>query len=577
MRLSTERERDDRRSIAVIHAALDCGVTMLDTADAYCWDIGEVGHNERLIAEALASWNGDRSTIQVATKGGLTRPNGEWIPDGRAKHLAAACEASCRALGVARIDLYQLHAPDPRSNFATSVRALAALQRDGLIDRVGLCNVTVGQLEEARRIVDIAAVQVELNAWNDSNFLSGIVDHCLRNAIQVIASRPLGGVGRRRRTESDPLLAAIAARHRITPFEAALAWLADLSPGIVPIPGASTIQTAASIGASMRITLTSDDRAQLDERFIAAANVRQALRAAPAKRPPRRDGEIVMVIGLPGAGKSTAAQTFVDQGYTRLNRDSDGGSLRDLIPTLRQMAGAGTSRFVLDNTYVSRKSRAALLQAVAPTGLPVRCVWLQTSIDDAQVNAAWRMVSKFGRLLDPDEIRKTVKHDVNAFGPSVQFRYQRELEPPDIAEGFCAIDVVPFVRRTDPSYDQRAVLLWCDGVLTDHPERDAVLRRLAADGSTLLGLGWQNGAAPDPYDALRRRVGVAIDIQYCSHGGGPPACWCRKPLPGLGVYFIQKYRLNPAACVYVAAGPHDPGYARRLGFQYRPADDFFAC
>src|SRR5262249_12523025 len=128
-------------------------------ADAYCWDESDAGHNERLIAHALASWSGDRSRIVVATKGGLTRPNGEWLADGRARHLAAACEASRQALGVERIQLYQLHAPDPRVALSTSVRALAALKRDGLVEHVGLCNVTVGQIEEARRITDIAAVQ----------------------------------------------------------------------------------------------------------------------------------------------------------------------------------------------------------------------------------------------------------------------------------------------------------------------------------------------------------------------------------------------------------------------------------
>ena len=96
MRLSTDRDRDDARAIVVLHAAFDAGVTLLDTADAYCWDQAESGHNERLIARALASWTGDRSQIRVATKGGLTRPQGSWVPDGRARHLAAACEASLR-------------------------------------------------------------------------------------------------------------------------------------------------------------------------------------------------------------------------------------------------------------------------------------------------------------------------------------------------------------------------------------------------------------------------------------------------------------------------------------------------
>src|SRR6185295_6801551 len=109
------------------------------------------------------------SRIHVATKGGLSRPQGAWVADGRARHLVSACEASRRALGVERIDLYQLHALDPRTPLSTSVRALAALKRDGCIEHIGLCNVNVGQIEEARRITDIAAVQVELSIWHDDN------------------------------------------------------------------------------------------------------------------------------------------------------------------------------------------------------------------------------------------------------------------------------------------------------------------------------------------------------------------------------------------------------------------------
>ena len=165
----------------------------------------------------------------VATKGGLTRPQGDWVADGRARHLAAACEASRRALGVERIHLYQLHAPDPRTPLSTSVRALAALKRDGLIEQIGLCNVNVGQIEEARRIAEIDAVQVELSVWHDDNFLSGVADYCVANGIRLIAHRPLGGPHRIRRTMSDPALVDVAARHGRTPFEIALAWLTDLS------------------------------------------------------------------------------------------------------------------------------------------------------------------------------------------------------------------------------------------------------------------------------------------------------------------------------------------------------------
>jgi aryl-alcohol dehydrogenase-like predicted oxidoreductase/histidinol phosphatase-like enzyme/predicted kinase len=601
MRLSTDRDRDEARAVAVLHAAFDAGVTLLDTADAYCWDESDSGHNERLIARALASWNGDRSRIRVATKGGLTRPAGRWVADGRARHLAAACEASRRALGVDCIHLYQLHAPDPRTPWATSIRALAALERDGLIESIGLCNVTVGQIEQARRIAEIAAVQVELSIWHDEHFLGGVAEYCVANRIRLLAHRPLGGAQARRRTQSDPALLRVAERHGATPFEIALAWLYDLSEVIVPLPGATRVETAQSIRRASGIVLTDADREELDERFPAGRRLR--MRESPSSDPvPRRtDGEVVIVMGLPGAGKSTLADTMVADGYVRLNRDATGGSLRELLPALDRAVASGSSRVVLDNTYISRRSRAEVIQAAAQCGLPVRCIWLSTSIEDAQTNAAWRIVSRYGRLLADDEIRKAKKDDTAAFLPTVQFRYQRELEPPDPAEGFSRIDTVAFERRHDPAMCDRAVIVWCDGVLmrsrsglrvarsADDVEviagRGEVLRRYRDEGWRLLGMSWQPEIAEgtrSPADVaatiarMNEGLGVDIEVEYCPHPAGPPTCWCRKPLPGHGVVFIQRHQLDPAQCIYVGAGPLDRGFARRLGFQYREADEFFA-
>ncbi len=135
-------------------------------------------------------------------------------------------------------------------------------------------------------------------------------------------------------------------------------------------------------------------------------------------------------MGLPGAGKSTIARAMAEQGYARLNRDDAGGSLRGLLPDLESLVEAGHTRIVLDNTYLSRASRALVVQAASRLGLPVRCVWLSTGIEDAQVNAASRIVARYGRLLGPDEMKKAVKGDISAFAPTVQFRHQRELEPP---------------------------------------------------------------------------------------------------------------------------------------------------
>ena len=620
MRLSTERDRDDHRSIEVLHAAFDAGVDVLDTSDAYCWDASETGHNERLIARALATWNGDRSRITVATKGGLTRPNGLWVPDGRAKHLAAACEASLRALNLSRLPLYQLHAPDPRTPLVTSVRALEGLRRDGLVEAIGLCNVNVAQIEEARTAGEIAAIQVELSPWKDDNVLNGVLEFCAAHQLRLLAFRPLGGPKGHRRTANDAVLSEIAARHDATPQEVVLAWLQGLSADVVPIAGATHVETAMSIGRAHRLKLTEEQRARLDQHLPSGRAARFRASAGTASRTVRDDGEIVLIMGLPGAGKSTIARTLASRGYARLNRDEAGGTLKSLLPALERLiidarinaginagTNAGTNpgkpavcRIVLDNTYISRKARAPVVQAAWKTGLPVRCLWLTTGIEDAQVNAVTRMVVRYGRLLMPDEMREAVKHDVSAFGPSVLFRYQRELEPPDAAEGFARIDALPFVRRHDPSATNRAVIVWCDGVLTrsraghrtpgtaDDLEliegRAEVLRRWDDDGWYVLGLSWQPEIAAktrtheqvfDTFARMREGLGVEMDVEYCPHEGGPPICWCRKPLPGLGVALIQRYRLDPRQCLYVGEGPHDAAFARRLGFEFREADKFF--
>jgi aryl-alcohol dehydrogenase-like predicted oxidoreductase len=552
MRLSTEPDRDEDRAVATLHAALDAGVRLLDTADAYCRDASEVGHNERLVARALASWSGDASAVRVATKGGLVRPGGRWEADGRARHLRAACEASLRALGVERIFLYQLHAPDPAVPLATSVRALAGLQRDGLVLHVGLCNVTVAQLREARELAEVASVQVELSPWHDAGFRSGVAESCAEHGIRLLAYRPLGGAARAARLARDPAVAAVAQRHGTSAADVVLAWLASLD--VTPLPGPTRPEHARSLGRT--VALGENDREALDARFPAA----RILRVPRAARRPAddADGDVVLVMGLPAAGKSTLARELIAQGHERLNRDEAGGTLADLLPALDAHLAAGRRRVVLDNTYGARAARSAVVETAWARGVPVRVVYLRTSLEDAQVNAVARMVERFGRLLEPDEMKAAGRKDPSVLAPHALFRHRRELEEPDPSEGFARIQDVPFVRRPPEGGGGRAVVVRLDGAA---PE---AIRRLAArraDGTLVLGVAWGPADAADVDDAAR-----------CAHAqDGPPVCWCRRPLPGLGVLLAARHRLDLARCTFVGRDAADRAWARVLGLAYEDA------
>jgi len=267
MPLSLEGRPAEDEAVRVLCGALDAGFNFLDTADVYCLDDGDLGHNERLLARALAEWAGDTARIVIATKGGLTRPDGAWVPRGAPEHLQAACEASLAALGLETIPLYQLHAPDPYVPFAESVGALARLREAGKIQHVGLSNVSVAQIEAARKIVPVVSVQNRCNPFDRDAFLDGVLLECEERGLAFIAFSPVGGHFGRVRVAEDPTLQAVAARHDATPQQVALAWLLCTSSCLIPIPGASRLASAQGSAAALDLALTDADLAELDQAF----------------------------------------------------------------------------------------------------------------------------------------------------------------------------------------------------------------------------------------------------------------------------------------------------------------------
>jgi aryl-alcohol dehydrogenase-like predicted oxidoreductase len=263
MHLSIQDRPPEAQAIRVIHAVLEAGVTLIDTADVYCLDDGELGHNERLIARSLRSAPARRENVVVATKGGLRRPGGRWEVDARPDHLRAACHRSLGALGVERIDLYQLHAVDPQVPLADSVGALAELQREGKIRWIGLSNVSVGQIQTAEKLVSVTSVQNRLNPFFREALSEGVVEYCTRQGIGFLAYSPTGGGRLNRTLPTHPVLRSISARVGATPHALVLAWVLASSPAVLIIPSARRVEHALDSTTAGTLQLSRADLAAI--------------------------------------------------------------------------------------------------------------------------------------------------------------------------------------------------------------------------------------------------------------------------------------------------------------------------
>ncbi len=554
MRLSTDGSTDEEAALETIAAAAAAGITVFDTARAY-------GDNEALLARALRRCGAD-GTARVVTKGGMSRAGGGWRPDGRAKAVRTDCEASLAALDGLPIDLYLLHAPDPRTPWSTSVRALARLVDDGLVARVGVSNVTRGQLDEALALAPVSAAQVALSLFDDRAIRGGVVDRCAETGVVLIAHSPLGGPRRAGRLDRNPALSEIARTCEATPAEVALAWLLGLSPVVVAIPGARRPETARSAARASSLVL--------DERTAttAAGAFREPARDRPSQRR-KRAADIVVVMGIPGAGKSGVAEGYAARGYLRLNRDERGGSLRDLAKALDDALASGAGRIVLDNTYLTRASRSYVLEAAQRHGARTRCVWLDTPLAQAQVNLVERLLARFGSLPTPAELREAAKHEPGLLAPTSQMRALRELEPPSTDEGWESVDEVPFERAPPGRRGTPGVLAvaaaverpgWADAV----GEGDGVTPHLVFDWSPVGDDTALRAAAA----RLTAAVAGPVETALCPHPAGPPTCWCRPPLPGLALAFARARQVDLSRSLVVGTGPAHRTLAAALGARY---------
>jgi aryl-alcohol dehydrogenase-like predicted oxidoreductase len=267
MPMSIEGRPETERSIATIHAALDAGVTFIDTADAYHLHADEVGHNEELIASALRSYGGDTSGVLVATKGGHLRPgDGSWTKDGRPEYLKEAAKASAKRLGVEAIGLYQFHRPDPNVPYGDSVGAIRDLLDEGVIEMAGISNANPDQIREANDILGGRLVSVQ-NQFSP-RFRSSLpeLELCAQLGIAFLPWSPLGGIALARSGELGAEYAAfleVAEAHGVSPFRVTLAWELALAPVVVPIPGASRPESVQDSAQAADLTLTDDEVARL--------------------------------------------------------------------------------------------------------------------------------------------------------------------------------------------------------------------------------------------------------------------------------------------------------------------------
>lgn len=309
--------------------------------------------------------------------------------------------------------------------------------------------------------------------------------------------------------------------------------------------------------------------------------------------------EVVMVLGPPASGKSTLTKQLVEtKGYNSLNRDTEGGKIVDLLPKMDTLLTQGKS-IVLDNLFPTVEVRKPFIEMAKKHDVSIHCEFQTTSIEDSTFNFVQRAIGILGVFPDP-ELIKNSKHP-NIFPPTVLFKYKKEFQKPTIEEGFKTVIPIPFKRKDDPTFTNKALIVDYDGTLREciggngkfPVSRDQieiklghnkVLQSYLKQGYILLGVSNQSGVAKgelsnetahDLFQFTNSQLGLDIEYRFCPHQSAPISCYCRKPQVGLGVEFMLKHKLSRKDTIFVGDMTTDKTFASRCGFQYVDQAEFF--
>ena len=309
---------------------------------------------------------------------------------------------------------------------------------------------------------------------------------------------------------------------------------------------------------------------------------------------------IVIIMGYPASGKTVLARKYEERGYRRVNRDELGGSLNGLVQHVEsEYTENGTSQFVMDNTYPTVESRQSIIKWARDNDFEIHCKYIDIDVGDALYNASKRLIDTYGRLLTPEEIKKS--KEVGVYPPVVIYKYKKTVKSPKTQEGFHAVEKVEFSRVIDKTkYTKKAIILDYDGTIRKTksgarypskpedieilPHRTEVLKKYQEKGYILLGVSNQSFVAKGDFtiDELlecftytHELLGIDFEYLYCPHPAFPQICYCRKPMPGMGVEFIEKHKLDHSQCIMVGDMKVDNTFANRCGFQFVHAEDFF--